>query len=586
MRVLSFCVAGFGALLVAHQVRATDCHLQDFGTLPVEMIDGQPTTMVKINGVDTRFMLDTGASLNTMSRANAVSLGLKPKELQDDVRIAGVGGDARAEIARVKKFGILGMTLSNVDFIVGGSDTGYGLIGANLLNVADLEIDLGHGKVTLFRPNSCDKAPLAYWSKDGHYNVVDMERSPDKSKDYLTVLAITIDGKKLRALVDSGASVTVLSRDAAEQIGIDLNGPGAKPSMASTGIGSKAIKSWTVNIGTFSVGGETIRHTSMDVLDGSLGDREIDMLLGADFLLAHRMYIANSQHKVYFTYNAGRVFGAATAPSDSKNSGSGTAAPLQNAADYALRGEAHLSRGDPNAAIADLDEAIHLAPDQPAYYLARARAHVAENQLDAASVDLDKIVSLDPKNVDALLLRASVRLSHQDSAGAMADVNAASTLTPSGSTYSRDIASLYIALDQPASALPLLDAWIRMHDNDVLLGSALNARCWARSLNNQLLDDALSDCRKAIKRDGENPAYLESLGLVQLRLGKYSESIHVYERALAQNSGSAWTHYGLGLAKIRIGQNGAGNADLVAARAIDPGIDAQAAKFGLTVSGQ
>jgi hypothetical protein len=33
-----------------------------------------------------------------------------------------------------------------------------------------------------------------------------------------------------------------------------------------------------------------------------------DVLLGADFMLAHHIYVANSQKKVYFTYSGGAVF--------------------------------------------------------------------------------------------------------------------------------------------------------------------------------------------------------------------------------------------------------------------------------------
>ena len=131
--MLRICV-GVGALLLASQTWAEGCHLGDFGTLPVEVINGQPTTVVKINGTDTRFMLDTGAFYSMMSRANAASLGLKLRPLPEEVRIGGIGGDTRAQYARVKEFGILGTTLSNIEFIVGGSDTGYGLIGANLLD--------------------------------------------------------------------------------------------------------------------------------------------------------------------------------------------------------------------------------------------------------------------------------------------------------------------------------------------------------------------------------------------------------------------------------------------------------------------
>ena len=42
------------------------------------------------------------------------------------------------------------------------------------------------------------------------------------------------------------------------------------------------------------------------------------MLLGADFLRSHRVLVANSQRKLYFTYSGGPVFGGA-APSRSES---------------------------------------------------------------------------------------------------------------------------------------------------------------------------------------------------------------------------------------------------------------------------
>jgi tetratricopeptide (TPR) repeat protein len=308
------------------------------------------------------------------------------------------------------------------------------------------------------------------------------------------------------------------------------------------------------------------------------------MLLGVDFLLAHHMFIANSQKKVYFTYNGGRVFTFAEAP-DGDESG---AVPtkkgdpqLETAGDYALRGRARLSRGEPKAAIADLDEAIRLAPTQADYYLARARAYAADQRPKDALADLDRSVTLDPKDADALLARAQLRLAQKDRIGALSDATAASALAPEGSAQARAIAGLYIALDQPAMAIPMLDAWIGLHQDDAMLGAALNERCWASGLSNQMLEEALKDCRKAIKRDGKNPAYTDSLGLVELRLGHYPDATEAYEQALAQRPDSAWSRYGLGLAKIHAGQTAAGQADLAAARKLDSGIDARAAKFGL-----
>lgn len=587
MGMLRFCCMCVG-LLIASRAWADDCHLKDYGTLPVEMVGERATTMVKINGTSTRFIIDTGAFFNTMSSANAAALGLRLEPAPFGFRVGGIGGSANIQQAHVKSFGILDTTLENVDFIVGGTDAGTGLLGANLLDLADLEIDLAHGKLTLFKVDRCDNTSLAYWVKDGKYNVADIEPA-ESQYDRRTFFNVTINGKKVRAVLDSGATATVLTREAAERAGINLNAPDVKAGSRSIGIGAKPVKTWTVNIDSFSVGSETIQHSQMQVIDGRMGDRT-EMLLGVDFLLAHRMFIANSKKKAYFTYNGGRVFSLAAAPGDNDKSDAGEA-PGENgpapktASDYALLGQAHLSRGESKAAIADLDQAIRMAPDQAAYYVARARAHEVDKQPDAALADLDKSLSLDPKNGDALLMRAELRFARKDSAGAASDAAAASATAPAGSTRARAIAALYIRLDQPAAALPMLDDWIRLHGDDAMLGTALNERCWARALVNQMLDDALKDCRKAIRRDGENPAYLDSLGLVQLRLGHYAESIKAYEQAVAQLPRSAWSRYGLGLAKIHAGQTDAGNADLIAARALDPQIEARASKYGLTVAG-
>ena len=587
MRMSRFCCICVCVLLTSHAWAAEKCHLGKYGTLPVDMVGGRATTVVKINGSDTRFALDTGAFFNTMSKASATSLGLKLKNLPFGFRLSGIGGATDAEFTDVKEFGVLDTTLHKIEFIVGGTDMGYGLLGANLLDIADLEIDLAHGKLTLFAADHCNKAAMAYWTTDGNYNVVDTEPA-DSQNDRRTFLQVTINGKNVRALLDSGASATLLTRDAAERIGIDLNAPDVKSGLLSIGVGTKPVKTWTVPIDKFSVGTETIQHSQMMVIDGDMGDRDTDMLLGVDFILAHHMYVANSQEKIYFTYNGGRVFAYAAAPGDSGNPDAGNAASSdapKTAGDYALLGEAHLSRGEPEAAIADLDKAIGMAPDQAAYYLSRARAYAANKQPDAALTDLDKSLSLDPKNVDALLMRVEFRFRHKDRAGAMADLTTANALAPAGSMQARSVATWYIQLDQPATALPLLDDWIRLHSEDALLGSALNQRCWARGLSNQMLDDALKDCRKAIRRDGEKPAYLDTLGLVQLRLGHYPESLKAYEQAVAENPRSAWSRYGLGLAKIRSGQTDAGKADLAAARALDPEIEARAGKYGLTAVG-
>ncbi|WIG57096.1 MAG: hypothetical protein OJF61_002884 [Rhodanobacteraceae bacterium] len=566
----------------AASASAAGCTLGKYGTLSVEMVGERPTTLIKVDGTATRFAIDTGAWFNFMSRANAEALGLKLTPAPFGFRMGGIGGFANAEIARIKDLGFLDTDLHGVDFLVGGSDADQASLGANLLDFADLEIDLAHGKMTLFKADGCRKSALAYWVKDGGtYEVADLH--PAALHDLRSFVDVTINGKTVRALLDSGAAATLLGRRAAERAGIDLKGPGVKPGVRIRGVGEKTYQSWIVPIDTFSVGTETIQHSEMLVMDGDLGDGSADMILGVDFMLAHHMYIANSQRKLYFTYNGGRVFSLDTASigaHETAAAAAGTGEP-KTAADYALRGQARLARGELANALSDLDAAVRLDPNDADDHLTRARILLARQQPDEALGDLDKALDLDPKNLDAWLLRASLRFGKNDEAGAAADLAAAQKLAPAGSMQSRSIASLYVAIDEPSNALPLLDAWIRAHEDDSTLGSALNERCWARALADQSLDGALHDCREAIKRDGDRAAYLDSLGMVYLRLGKYAESIKAYQQALAQSPHTAWSHYGLGLAELHSGQAAAGEAELATARSLDKQIDAHAAKFGL-----
>jgi tetratricopeptide (TPR) repeat protein/predicted aspartyl protease len=581
-------LGAFALLACEGPARAGGCTLAKYGTLSIQMIGERPTTLAKVNGAVTRFAIDTGACFNFMSRANADALGLRLVPAPFGFRMGGIGGFAYAHIARIDDLGILDTDLHNVDFVVGGSDAGEVSLGANVLDFADLEIDLAQGKVTLFKPDGCRKSALAYWVKGGGtYEVAELRPAVDP-QDRRSFVDVTINGKSVRALLDSGAAVTLLGRRAAERVGIDLHGAGLEPAGRVGGLGAKTYQSWVVPINTFSVGTETIQHSKMLVMDGNFGDGSTGMVLGVDFMLAHHMYIANSQRKLYFTYNGGRVFSLDTvsigAHESAASATSDAGGEARTAADHALRGQARLARGELANAHSDLDAAIRMDPGNADDHLIRARILLAQKQPDAALDDLDKALNLDPQNLDASLLRAQLRHDKKDEAGAAADLAAAQKLAPPGSMQSRSIASLYVAIDEPISAVPLLDAWIRVHEDDASLGSALNERCWARALANRALPDALHDCRAAIKRDGDLAAYLDSLGMVYLRMGDYAESIKAYRQALAQSPDAAWSHYGLGLAELHDGQTDAGNAELAIARSLDKEIDARAGKLGLVAT--
>src|SRR6185312_11333859 len=63
---------------------------------------------------------------------------------------------------------------------------------------------------------------------------------------------------------------------------------------------------WSAPFDRVALGTEAVLHTRLRVTETSLAGN--DMLLGADFFLAHRIYVSRMQRRIYFTYNGGPVF--------------------------------------------------------------------------------------------------------------------------------------------------------------------------------------------------------------------------------------------------------------------------------------
>jgi hypothetical protein len=73
------------------------------------------------------------------------------------------------------------------------------------------------------------------------------------------------------------------------------------------GIGSYTASNWYVTAKTFQIGEEIVQNARMSVEDSGLN--MADVLLGADFVRAHRLLFAMSQNKLYFSYVGGEPFG-------------------------------------------------------------------------------------------------------------------------------------------------------------------------------------------------------------------------------------------------------------------------------------
>ncbi len=138
-------------------------------------------------------------------------------------------------------------------------------------------------------------------------------------------------------------------------------------------------------VASFKIGDEEIKHTELRV--GDIDLESDDMLLGADFFLSHRVMVARSQRKLYFTYNGGPVFNLEHTQEAASPPATGSANPADapaTADGYSRRGAAFASRHEYDSAIADFDRAVALAPADPKFLIARGRAYRAKDRLTYA----------------------------------------------------------------------------------------------------------------------------------------------------------------------------------------------------------
>lgn len=317
--VLALALAGSAALPAA-----AECKLFNQAELNVRFAANQPLVEAAINGKPVWMLVDTGATTSTLFAPAADRLGIA--KYQTDKVFIGVGGEVQGYRGRLDTFSLGKASVKDFEMDIGGGANFrrrvgegderqvVGILGRDFLALVDVEFDLEHDKVRLFSPKDCAKSSLAYWTKEPDF--VEMERV---GKLAPFTVPLTINGAPVGAILDSGAQTTVIDPVAASRAGVDESKYDAETGK-SVGIGNKVQISHRARFDKIVIGDEQVSNITLQI--SKLFDREEaetgsrisvrnwqEMLLGADFLHSHRVYIATSQNRIYFTYSGGPVFG-------------------------------------------------------------------------------------------------------------------------------------------------------------------------------------------------------------------------------------------------------------------------------------
>jgi predicted aspartyl protease len=335
--IFAAAAAAIGLALAASAAAEGKCKMGRIAEWPLRAGGRLPVTDGEINGQKVGILLDTGAELSLILRSAARRLGLTRYGAG---RVFGIDGEEHAEVTRVDEFRIGQAVRKNWHVVVAGegrSDDIAVFLGDPFFEQVDVEFDLAHNAVRLYEAKNCEGVSLAYWATEPAGEV------PIEAGSGIR-FTVSVNGKPIRAQLDSGASASVLSKPDAARLGVTPESPGVVSTACVTdGDSKRTLDSWVGQFESFAIGNERIRNPTIRFADlwkrmaytetGSrLPNRFAglpDMLLGADFLRAHRVLVARSQRKMYFTYAGGTVFpGAPSKPCNQASPGDPSASPL------------------------------------------------------------------------------------------------------------------------------------------------------------------------------------------------------------------------------------------------------------------
>jgi tetratricopeptide (TPR) repeat protein len=160
---------------------------------------------------------------------------------------------------------------------------------------------------------------------------------------------------------------------------------------------------------------------------------------------------------------------------------------------------------------------------------------------------------------------------------AIADYDAALRLKPDAADAQAGRGWAYSALGQHRRAMQDFDKVVSEKPN----AYTYNLRCWARAIWGEQLDAALADCNESLKLKPDYAAALDSRALVDLRMGKCSRAVGDASGALSIDVNLAPSRYVRGLARLCEGNVKDGNADIAAAKKLDPKIAETYAGYGV-----
>jgi predicted aspartyl protease len=278
-----------------------DCPIDQFVQFPVTYTSGGlPVVDAVIDGKHERLLIDTGSAISTLTPAAAAALhltNLKPSPLT----VEGLGGLQRALPSTYLDILIQDITVKNTLIMVTATQTKTsgepadieGTIGNNAMDPFDIDFDFPENRVTFYLPRNCEpeQSPPPW-------------KTPDTGTIFMRSInlegyfPVTLDGKRVPAVVDTGTSFTTVStallvKYDIQPVAISKFFPGAV-----FVYGPNHPKIYFAEFDKFEIGAELYPKPLLAVSDDKAG--LTNTFIGMSYLRHHRVFMANSVWMIYF----------------------------------------------------------------------------------------------------------------------------------------------------------------------------------------------------------------------------------------------------------------------------------------------
>ena len=290
------------ALLWPHDASSA-CTVEQRAVVNLEIVASAILVTVLVNDVEGIFILDTGAAQTVVTPDAVVRLALTLDEWTATT-MRGVGGIERRRNAIPRSLSLGGIALRHHSVardstlrvaslprtMLAGRRID-GLLGRDFLSAFDLDLAFSQRTMAMFEVLDCSGRFLP-WT--GAYSAIPV-LNPSESA---LVVPVELDGVPLRALLDSGASRTLVAAPGMARLGLGLERLAGDRSEVVSGMGPHTVTVWQHRFQTLRVGDYNFNAPSMMVTPIQLNPI-CDMLLGADWLLAHRIWISYATHQLF-----------------------------------------------------------------------------------------------------------------------------------------------------------------------------------------------------------------------------------------------------------------------------------------------